>query len=282
VSDQDLDMIDEIAGALVEPIGDQALLPTWKVLRDLVKGMDVIVSGEGGDELWGLPRRWPEHTAIEASKLTMAVVRQHVERISCVNSPLRLTLLRDVMSARDVEYAPAELFASWVDESPYQTAMKRLQHVQLRTWLVDNVLAKDLQVAHAFGLDARFPLVSPDLMARVMALPPKAHAQLVSGKTALRSFLGSDAPAEVLSRPKHKFLVPFGEWIVRSELAAERISETLLGRAAICPSFLDPTAVENLLSGLRRGDQAMSRPLWLLLMIELWLRHLRSEFERRR
>ncbi|HRC84139.1 MAG TPA: asparagine synthase-related protein, partial [Thermoanaerobaculia bacterium] len=138
----------------------------------------------------------------------------------------------------------------------------------------DNVLAKDRDLAGSRGLVARFPLIDDAVVELVSSLSPADHLAACLDKGLLRRQLAPFLPAGTLAKPKHRFLVPVCRW--RGPAFLQAAQEALASPSSLTRDLYAPAAVANLLTGQASGDPAAARPLWALLVLEYWLRHIES------
>jgi asparagine synthase (glutamine-hydrolysing) len=133
-----------------------------------------------------------------------------------------------------------------------------------RTYLVDDILQKVDRASMSVSLEARNPLLDPDVVAVAMRSVSRAERQ-PGGKPLLREALRHDLPAELVDRPKMGFGVPVGEWMRHG--LRPMVEDLVLSRsAAEYDSSVARAVVEQHLSGRHEAGHQV----WSLLMFELW------------
>jgi asparagine synthase (glutamine-hydrolysing) len=281
VGEEHLELLPALAAGLNEPIADQAALPTRVLLQAAVgdlgdlSGVGSIVSGEGGDELFGPPRRfaWSDRLGAPPGD-RWALALEYAELIACCPSGLRRELLVGAGSGRAISEGPAHLLHQIYQGSEAGSTFQLLKLGQLATWLPENVLAKDRDLAAGVGLRPSFPLIDDDLVELIAGLPPAQHLAGCSDKQLLRETIAPALPAGALEKPKHRFLVPVARWRTPVFLAGAR--EALISPSSRTRDLYDRAALERLLTGYTLGQAGCDRPLWALLVLEHWLRHIES------
>ncbi|MEQ1834498.1 MAG: asparagine synthase (glutamine-hydrolyzing), partial [Candidatus Eisenbacteria bacterium] len=281
-----------------EPMSEPAAIPTAMVSRLARESVTVVLTGEGGDELFaGYPKYavepWARRLSALPGPLRDAFLTGVVDRL-----PFRFRKLQVVGRSARFRSEP-ERFAAWVagfvgaerqallspalgahaaaGTEPFQlaaanssarTGLDRMLDVDLRIWLADDLLVKMDKMSMAASIEARVPLLDLPLMEWAMRLGPEHKIRGLEGKVLLKRLARRLLPVEVVDRPKVGFTVPLSPWF-RTELR-ELLADTLLSSRCLQRGWFEAaairTAVEDHLSG--RRDRA--RELWTLLTLELW------------
>jgi len=145
--------------------------------------------------------------------------------------------------------------------------LDRAQYVDIKTWLVDDILVKADRMSMAHGLEVRSPLLDHRLVEFAAALPPEWKLNGFQGKWLFRRYLGKRLPTVVLGRPKSGFNAPVSHWLVGSmrELARAATESPALRE------WVEPSAVDMLWREheSRRRDHGFR--LFALMSLGLWL-----------
>ena len=130
----------------------------------------------------------------------------YLEWVSFIDEPTRRALLEDPDPwGRDD-------FASQWSSTSTLAPLDRVLDLNLRTYLLDDLLVKADRMSMAHGLELRSPLLDIELASYAIQLPPKFKIGAFSLKRALKHGLRDDLPREVLRRRKHGFGVPLDRW----------------------------------------------------------------------
>jgi asparagine synthase (glutamine-hydrolysing) len=282
-----------------EPFGDSSALPTYLVAREARTHVTVALNGDGGDETFAgydrfraalIADRIPSplaHALRVASRLLPEGPTQHatrrrirrfadkaalpfVERVFSWSSFFDLPTLRaldgDHVADRD------RILSSYreaLERCAGASLLSRLLYLNARTYLLDDLLPKMDRMSMAHGLETRSPMLDRSLIEYVAALPDRLKRRGGRGKIVLKKAVADMVPAEILSRPKHGFGVPLGEWF-RGELKPRM--EALLGDRPRLGRWLRPDAVQRLIAEHLSGKGDRGHQLWTLMTLELWLR----------
>jgi asparagine synthase (glutamine-hydrolysing) len=242
-----------IVAAMDDPAADYAIIPSWFLARRARQDVKVVLSGEGGDEIFGGYGRY--RSAMRPWYLGGKALRAH-------GSFDRLDVLRTRPVAWRDGLAAAELMAA----SAGRTRMQVAQATDMADWLPHDLLLKLDRCLMAHGVEGRTPFLDPTMAAAGYRLPDSLKARDGRGKFLLRSWLASALPAARPFAPKQGFTVPVGAWIAAD---GARLGKLVAAQPGVAEIAL-PDRVEALFkaaSGKREGMAA-----WLLLFYALWHR----------
>jgi asparagine synthase (glutamine-hydrolysing) len=292
------ELLVEMAGAFDEPFGDSSALPTYLVSRLASEHVKVVLSGEGGDELFGgyetyaadlLAQRLPGAVALlaplverlpssngrvsveyRAKRFLGAMALEPLERHQAFkqifSAQARSQLLLDADAAGDFDVLAAQ--RRRFSETAGAPLLARLQDVDLGVYLVDDLLVKTDRMSMAHSLEARVPFLDRAVCDFALSLPSSLRVRGLQKKRLLRAAAAAWLPRRIVHGRKRGFSIPAAAWL-RGELlplAREVLSDETLTRQGV----FRPAAVQALLDEhvARRRDN--SRQLWGLMMFTLW------------
>jgi len=232
VEPNDLKVLEELLSIFDEPFADSSAIPTYLVSRLARQHVKVVLSGDGGDELFaGYDRYVVDHRrrhigllgdmglgaplqALSAilpvgggkntlHNLSLPRLRRYIHAISLFPRQA----LRDVMADGDVSRVDIAALAD-----PDLDALSQLQDLDLKTYLPGDILTKVDRMSMANSLEARVPLLDHPLVEFACSLPPDLRFRDGNTKYLLKRALKGHLPAEVLTRPKQGFAVPLESW----------------------------------------------------------------------
>ncbi len=138
----------------------------------------------------------------------------------------------------------------------------------LTRYLADDILVKADRASMAASLEVRAPFLDTRVVEFAARLPSGLKLDWTRTKLILRRALRGIVPAEILRRPKKGFGIPVAAWI-RGPLRP-LVEESLSERALRDGGVFDPPAVRALLKSHLDGRADLRKPLWTLLMFQLW------------
>lgn len=308
VEQDDFDLIDRLAALYDEPFADSSAIPTYRVCELARKRVTVVLSGDGGDENFAGYRRYRWHMLEEQlrAKLPLglrkplfgllgsmypkadwapkflrakttfeSLARDSVEgyfhSVSILDNKLRMQLFtRDFYHALQ-GYRAVEVLRDYADKSPTNEALSLIQYLDMKTYLVGDILTKVDRASMAHSLEVRVPLLDHELVEWVSGLPASLKLRHQEGKYILKKSLEPYLPHEVLYRNKMGFSVPLASWF-RGPLR-DRVHSALLGNTLADTGIFDMGFIKRMLDQHQSGRRDYSAPIWTLLMFESFLRN---------
>jgi len=297
-------LVSEIGAWMDEPFSDPSLVPTYLLSRFTRKHVTVALGGDGGDELFaGYPMyaglRWAEFYKRVPLSLRTAVVeplikllpvktknlsfdykalrfvtgakydpvaRHHVWFGSFTPDEQTELLTYEALAATDSDiYAQARQIAEECDSNDPVT---RMQSVDTRLYLAEDILTKVDRASMAVSLEVRAPFLDPRVAEFAASLPCDYKLHGHKTKYILKKAVKEMLPPFVTRRGKKGFGVPVAEWLKEKlrPLARDLLSPERVRRAGV----FNPNYVARLQDEHERGIANHRKLLWTLLMFELW------------
>jgi asparagine synthase (glutamine-hydrolysing) len=248
-------LLPEIAVALDDPTADYAVLPTYKLAAAVrQEGLKLVLTGEGGDELFAGYGRYRSAMRPWWAGGRMPRARGLLDGLGVLRG--------EIAGWRD-GIAAAEARNGGCGRSALQVA----QAVDCADWLPNDLLLKLDRCLMAHGVEGRTPFVDPLLAAFAFRLPDELKVRRGLGKWLLRRWLAEHLPEARPLAKKRGFTVPVGRWIARR---AGEIGP-LVALSPAVREICRPEAVERLFAAA--ADRRAGRAAWTLLFYALWHRH---------
>jgi asparagine synthase (glutamine-hydrolysing) len=297
-----VETIDELVWHFDEPFADSSALPTYMVSKMAREFVTVVLSGDGGDELFagytryvidkkrsglaslpkalrtGVLQRVSEklpHGARGKNYLynvSLDTIDRYIDSVSQFNAPRKKSLYsKDLQAKLNGGFGAAERgFKQFAESVATGNAIDNLLYLDSKTYLPGDILTKVDRMSMANSLEARAPLLDHNLIEFVVGIPPELKMKGLETKYILKKAMEGIVPQEILYREKQGFGVPIGDWI-NSQLR-ERIHADLSDRRTLERGYFEKSYIQILLDEHSKNRRDHSHTLWLLWMLELWHR----------
>jgi asparagine synthase (glutamine-hydrolysing) len=272
-----------VSGALAEPVGDPAILPTYLLAEAAREHVKVVLSGEGADELFG---GYPTYIGHRVAGLYLrlpaplrTLVRRGVSGLPVSTGRVTLEfLLKQFVTAAELPALERHLHwfgalgptAGTVPELackltgfPKTDPLNRILWLDFLTYLPDNLLVKVDRGTMLASIEARAPYLDRELMELVLPAPSRLKVRRLTTKGILKEAARGLVPDEVIHRRKRGLSVPVASWL-NGSLAP------LVDRLLAKPCF-GADRVPQLLAEHRAGRANHARKLWPILMAQWWV-----------
>lgn len=296
-----LSCMDELVAHYDAPYADSSALPLWLLAKETAKDIKVVLTGDGGDELFGGYRRYSAYD--RALGLASVPLLPHLAApaslwMGNVFGDVRFGRMSKVveMLKRDPAHAYGEMFCGsyfatsalhdlfnkeFLAETEGADAVRFVgaqmngdasldaaMRFDLTSYLPDCLNVKMDRATMRFGLEARSPFLDQQLVAFALTLTTDQKVSGGKTKIALKRALRGIVPDEVLNRPKRGFQVPLAEWF-RGPLN-DMLRTRLLDPQAPISQIVKTEAVARLIKKNDDGEDHGNR-LWMLLTLSTWM-----------
>jgi len=298
-----LEILPTVAAVYDEPFGNSSAIPAYfcaKLARE--SGMDRLLAGDGGDELFAGNERYAKQGVFEAYHMLPSALRQYVleplfqgrqnngllgkvgsyidqaqvplpKRLHTYNFLMRFPadqmFEQQFMANVDLE-EPFSLEDRIYHGVPSASRLNRMLYLDWQHTLADNDLRKVNRMCQLAGVEVEYPMLD-DLVVEFSTRIP-SHQKMPFNK--LRDFykraVSDFLPHEIIIKSKHGFGLPFGVWMSThnglQDLGRKNLSQ-FRERGIIKPSFVDELLAlhDKSHAGYYGGF------IWVLVMLELWL-----------
>jgi len=293
-----------IARSYDEPFGNESAVPTYFCARMAsADGVDVMLAGDGGDELFGGNARYARQRIFElygfvpellrtriiepSSRVAgtrlppLRKLRSYIEQAS-VPLPDRLesynflhrTALSDIfdpdfLNQVDVD-EPRKLQREVYQRTKSTSSINKMMHLDLKFTLADNDLRKVSRMCEAANVEARYPLLDDALVEFSAELPASLKVRGLALRYFFKQALKDFLPPQTITKSKHGFGLPFGLWLRQHSPLADIARDSL--QAFARRGVVKPGYVAELLRQQESGDATyFGVMIWVIMMLEQWL-----------
>ena len=243
----------EIVACMDDPAADYAIIPTWFLARRARQDVKVVLSGEGGDEMFAGYGRYRSAARPWWRGGRVMRARGTFDRLDVLRS--RPAAWRDGIAAAEAEAA-----------SGGRTRLAAAQATDVADWLPHDLLLKLDRCLMAHAVEGRTPFLDPGVAAASFRLPDALKVRDRMGKWLLRQWLAANCPAARPFARKQGFTVPIGTWIAG---VGDRLGKLVAAQPGVA-EVADPARVVALFRHARGRREEFAA--WHLLFYALWHR----------
>lgn len=295
-----VEMVDELVWHFDEPFADPSSLPTYMVSKMARDFVTVVLSGDGGDELFAgytryvidkkrsglanLPRGIRRNVLGKVSaalphgargrnllyNVSLDPVERYIDSVSHFNALRKKSLYSNGFKSQLNGNGGDQIYREIASTVSTGNPVDNLLYLDSKTYLPGDILTKVDRMSMAVSLEARVPLLDHKLIEFVTQIPASLKLKGLETKYIFRQAVKGMVPDEILNRPKQGFGVPIEEWI--NKQLREKIHETLSESRTMERGYFEKSYITTLLDEHSRRRRDHSYSLWVLLMLELWHR----------
>ena len=292
-----LDRLEDLAWHLDEPFGDSSAIPTFMVSKLAAQSVKVVLSGDGGDELFAgydkylVEKRERGYTPLPAlirtvlgtigrtmpdgmrgrnllRHMSLAGAERYLDACTLFRRDDMKKLFRPDVFKLLAPYEPWRAKAAYM-ESGERHWLSNLQGLDVMNYLPLDILTKVDRMSMAHSIETRVPLLDHKLVEFAATIPPEMNLRGGTTKYVLKRAMKGILPERIINRPKKGFAVPLGYWF-RGKLGSY-VRDLLLGESARRRGFFNAPYIEDLVAQHERGRN-LDLQLWTLISFELWAR----------
>jgi asparagine synthase (glutamine-hydrolysing) len=301
------DLAEKLVYHLDEPMADFSIFPTFLVSQLASRSVKVVLSGDGGDELFAgydtyiaeslsryyhwLPRRVRQNALpslmnrippqpakkgllnktkrmVEGGALESSL--HHVRWMIFLSTLEKEKLYHSDLRGRLNGYSTNSIFEGYFSQAALFDPLAQQQYVDIKTYLPDDILAKVDRMSMAASIEARVPLLDYRIAEFALNLPPEMKLHRSRTKVILRRAMQKLLPEVSLTKPKQGFSIPMKHWL-RSSLRP-MLQDLLSDECVRQRGYFIPHTVSGWVQEHLDGRANHSHRLWALMVFELWHR----------
>ncbi|HLB57244.1 MAG TPA: asparagine synthase C-terminal domain-containing protein, partial [Gammaproteobacteria bacterium] len=295
--------------AFDEPFADTSLIPTYLLSAFAKQSVTVSLSGDGGDELFGgyltyqadryyqfiqhLPVAFRKklfelsmHLPTSFNKVSWDFKLKQFLRGSLFDLNHAHLSWREIFSADQKKALFHSDYHSVLAEDSKKASLRWFQdvanchyldqamYVDMKTWLVDDILVKVDRASMAHSLEVRTPFLDHRLVEFAAALPLHYKIKRNNGKRILKTSQAKRLPNDISRRPKKGFNSPISHWLSHElfEMAYDMTTSTYLSR------WFDKKVIEKMWVEHKKGICDNGHHLFNLFCLSVWCQHYLREW----
>jgi asparagine synthase (glutamine-hydrolysing) len=302
VTPQKIETIEKLSWHYDEPFADSSALPTYFVSQVAREKVTVALSGDGGDENFAgysryfmdlqenrmrqvlpsglrklffgpLARTYPKmdwaprflRAKTTFQSLSCDPVEGYFESMSTFRTYEKPFILSKDLRVRLGSYNSSDVFRDYYCSADVDDPLSRIQYVDVKTYLTDDILTKVDRASMANSLEVRSPLLDHRLMELAASMPSSLKLKGTTGKYIFKKVMEKYLPNDIIYRKKMGFGIPLADWFRNGirDFARAHIVERH-------DPYLSSSFVEKIWNQHQSGYRDRSTQLWNVLMFRLW------------
>ena len=297
-----IEVVDKLAWHYDEPFADSSAIPTYYVSKMARQHVTVALGGDGGDENFAgynrylldhwenrLRRHFPDwmrrrvfgplgkyYPALAWAprifrgratfqSLSSPPLEGYFNSVSIFRGDDKFRLFTPEFRQSLGKYNSLQVLRQHYDRADTDDLLSRIQYVDMKTYLPDDILAKVDRASMAVSLEVRAPLLDHHLMETVATIPSSLKLRGRCGKYIFKKAMEPRLPADILYRHKQGFAIPLDHWF-RKDLK-ELAYETLFSSS---DEMIDARFLKRIWEQHQKGSHNRSAHLWATLMYRKW------------
>ena len=290
-ADEYFDAVPTVQYYMDEPLPNPSAIALYFLTKKAAEQVKVVLSGEGADELFGgyyyyqdplalqkyqkLPKSLRKGIAKIAEKLpegthgkrflvrgAQTIDEYYIRNNYNFNWRERSKYLNPDIPAPD----PAVFTKPFFDDCKGEDDITRMQYVDIKTWLVQDILVKADRMSMANSLELRVPFLDKKMLEVALSIPSRYRVSKDLTKIALRGAAAKQLPEKNAKMKKMGFPVPLNDWLKQDKYYA-MVEKTFQSDTAA--QFFNRDAILSLLREHREGKHNMKR-IWTIYCFLLW------------
>jgi len=295
---ESVELLPRLVSAFDEPFADSSAIPTYYVSKFAREFVTVVLSGDGGDELFAGYNNYMKALSVKNSPFSnymlnplwniiyqtmpdkvsgkglayfMSKNRSDLGAYFCVmKKNERSSLFNDHTLNRIGNYSSEADRIQMLNCSSSKDFVSRLEELDLLNYLPGDILTKVDRTSMQNSLETRVPILDHEFAELSFKIPSSMKMTGSEGKLVFKKMLKKYLPQNVMTHKKQGFGVPISIWF-KDDLKSY-MNDRLLNKKAEIYNYLNYSAVEKMISDQNFGMRDFSAKIWAVLFLEEWLK----------
>lgn len=294
-----INILNEIVYHYDEPFGDAAAFPVFYLSQFAKKYVTVVLTGEGGDEIFGGYRRFVAEISrskillfnwffknnifIKAVELLPGLrsAKKFIQTMPIEDDLARYTnwlkfFSKEMISSffnpelPGLKEDPLKIYKEYFSRYQPENLLDKILYLDQKIWLPDCYLEKIDKASMAFGLETRSPILNHHLVDFANSIPVKYKIKGLKTKYILKEAMKDILPKSIIKKRKHGLAVPTNIWF-KGKLK-NYLFEIIFDKKTKSRGYFNFEYMEKLYKKYQNKNQPLDSQFWLILNFELWHR----------
>ena len=286
---------------LDEPNANGACIPSWVLAKEASKHVRVLLSGEGGDEVFNaydthkaykIRNLYKKYTPAVARKIVYAIAHAMPTNYSKLSLDFKLKRFTEgveldapaahmywrhtftdddkmkIFKGAERFKPTADYFRNLWDSNDFDDGLNKISLIDLRHFFVDDLMVKNDRMFLAHSIESRFPMMDKLLFDYVSTLPTKYRIKGFKTRWIEKEAMKGWLPDEILKRPSFGLEMPHSIWLTNK---LRPMAEKYLNKKSVEKTgLLIWVEVEKIWKAHLNGIRDNGRALWSIIMFIIW------------
>ena len=302
------EVIETVVAGYDEPFANSSVIPTyWCAKLARAHGVEVLLAGDGGDELFGGNERYRKEQIFQAYQRIPASLRDWIIEPVVLKSPVKTMVFEKARNyIHTSNMGNPERYSRWrllrkfspelvlggdmpfrnghsdllsvmrahYNRAPARSELNRLLYIDVKMTLGDDDLPKVTRTAELAGINVRFPYLDHELAEFSARLPADLKVRNLEKRYLFKLATRQLLPQAILQKKKHGFGLPIGLWLKTDAKLHGWAKEVLFDSKTYQRGYFRRDFVEQLFTNMQLDTTPyFGDLLWVFLVLELWHRH---------
>jgi asparagine synthase (glutamine-hydrolysing) len=298
IEPESVSLLPKLVRAYDEPFADSSAIPTYYVSKFAREHVTVVLSGDGGDELFAGYNAYSRLNSIKRIQKMPDAINKMLFIPLYYSMPYSMRGKKVLFYASQPTRALGAYFTIWMNheraklfrpevwnelkKSPSELQkelilsqssstdfISQLQELDMQTYLVDDILTKVDRASMMNSLEVRVPMLDFKFAELSYKIPSYLKLHRGDKKYIFKKAMEPYLPESILKHKKQGFAVPLKVWF-RKDLN-DFVHDTLLDKKSMISDYLNANEIKNVLNSNASGGRNLGPHIWSLLFLETWL-----------
>lgn len=276
---------------LDEPVADASAVALYFVNQEASKHVKVLLSGEGADELMGGYNIYNESVDLAWFKFLPAPICSAIGKLARRlpnikgknylirgSKPLEARYIGNanifskeeknrILKHPNGDMSPQSVTRNFYDKVSGLDDFSKMQYIDVRLWLVGDILAKADKMSMAHSMELRVPFLDKEVFEIASQLPLSSKSKNHTTKYAFRKAAESSIPLSTANKRKLGFPVPIRVWL-KLDKYYNMVKTAFTGAPA--REYFVTNELLSLLDAHKSGEADNSRKIWTIYTFLVW------------
>lgn len=298
VEPESVSLLPDLVDMYDEPFADSSAIPTYFVSKFAREFVTVVLSGDGGDELFAGYNRYQRMNNMRRFNILPSVVNKYFwgglhniipNSVKGKGATYYLSKPKNSFPAFQAIWQQAErkkLFRKEIWENMKESLAESrriscftnsgsgdflfdMQKMDMQRYMVDDILTKVDRASMQNSLEVRVPILDHEFAELAATIPSELKLKGNNKKYIFKKAMKKHLPESIISHKKQGFSVPLKAWF--KEDLKEYVNDRLILTKGPLYNYFEPDYISKIVNDHHNGMRDFNDKIWSLLFLDQWL-----------